>query len=176
MFRQASGLQPFVLPWLGLEAAVAGRRDHALPARAVVQAMLAFGPELYRRGPQPIAAPVRGPRKSQPRLLVVVGGLERIRRAEALRRVAQAPDEEISRGDRRALLARDRREPALPGAARKIVVAFARERVHHGPLDPKLPAERIPQEHDRGPGMGRELASLARGVVCIEDEITRVRS
>ena len=79
-----SGLQPLVPPWLGLEAAVAAGGDHARPARAVVQPMLALAPELDGRGPQPVAAPVRRPRQPQSRLHVVFGRRQRIRRAEAL--------------------------------------------------------------------------------------------
>ena len=77
-------------PWLGLETAVAGRRDVAGPARAIVQAMLAFDPEFDDRGPQAITAPVLRPRQPQSRLHVVLGRGQGVRRAEALRVFAQA--------------------------------------------------------------------------------------
>src|SRR5688572_1028553 len=111
------------MPGLGLEAAVAGVSDGARPARAVVHAMLALAPELDDRGPEPVAAPVRGTREPQPRLLVVVGRAERVRSAVALRGGAHPLVQGLPRGDGRALLARDRGQPAAPGSAREVVVA-----------------------------------------------------
>ena len=95
-----SGLQPFVMPWLGLEAAVAGRRDHARPARAVVQAVFALAPEFDDRSPEAIAAPSSRARQPQARLRSSSARSAGSGVPELLRRyLAQALDQLLARGD-----------------------------------------------------------------------------
>src|SRR5205823_10739761 len=125
------------------------RREAAPPEGAVVNARLALDPQLHRIGPQPIAAPVGGPRDVGAHAVSGDGAAGR-GHAEALRRAAHGLEERRAGGDRLALLARPGAHATLPGAGSEVGIAVGGGRRHDLALDARLAVQRVPVHDSRG--------------------------
>src|SRR5689334_9347984 len=93
-------------------------------------------PELYHIWRDPEAAPVGRPRYFTIPIL--------------LRQVLNPPFQVFPAVEHRALLGRNRAQPAADGPGLEICIRFLSGDLAHRPLDPDLPLEGPPPEHQRG--------------------------
>src|SRR6266436_3710626 len=142
-----SGLQPGGRPGAGPEGAAARGRQAARPPGTVVDARLAFHPQLHPIGPQPIATPVRRARDGD--LHGIVGaGTAGSGRTVSSRHGGDGAEQPRARVDWLALRTRPGAHTALPGARGEVAVAVRRGCLHDLPLDAHLPMQGVPV-HDR---------------------------
>src|ERR1700692_133715 len=140
------------------------------PARAVVDAKLAFHPELHGVGTQTIAAPIRRPRHLHGDAVGFAASRAVVGNPKPACRCSNAALECLTRFDRLALLAGPGAEAALPGPGAKVRVVLGIRQEFDGTLRAHLPVAVIPVKYRRGPAGGLKFQALARSIVGIEKQ------
>ena len=141
-----------------------------------MDAELAFDPELDRLDVEPEASPVgrTGDLDGD------VGGLlcpgATVGDAEAVRGLGDARAQLGARSDRLALPARPGADAALPGACAKIGVVLGLIQRLDVSLRAHLPMPMVPVKDEGGTGVLAQLATLARLVIGIKDDVSGCRN
>ena len=145
-------------------------RQGSRPARAVVDAELAFHPQLHGVGNQAISAPVGRPRYIHGDMVGFGAARAFIGNPQSARRRGHVAFERLARFHGPALFAGPGAETALPGTRTKIGVVLGIRKQIDAPLDTHLSVAMIPMKYRAGSAVRLKLPTFAGMIVGVEND------
>jgi hypothetical protein len=144
------------------------------PSRTIVDAKLAFHPQLHGFRIQAKAAPMRRPRHIHSDMVGFGSAGPGVGDAESSRRAGHRVGENLPRLDGPALFAGPGAEAALPCSGAKIGVVLGVRQQFDRAFGAHLTVAMIPVKNHCGPAIGNEFAALARLIVGVENDVSRL--